>query len=404
MQPFRFLHAADFHLEQPLAGLSKIPDSLRESAVDAPLLAAQNVFDAAVDNEVDFLVLAGDVLNPIAAGPRAITFLLEQFERLLEEQIGVYWLAGEVDHPGRWPAAAKLPENVHCFTPQIVERITHYRDEEPLARLIGFSGIDPQRIRPSDVLSGDADFTLGVAYGLADSEKLSTTDVRYWAMGGQHESATNELDGKIIQYAGTTQGRTIKETGVHGCTLVTVDVNGQPSTKQIATDLIRWHQEEIDAEQDATPAQVYEVMSERMLNLSVEADGRALLVQFRVTGLHQFGKHRGFRGVADAWKQQLRSDFADHSPVAWTDRVEIDPPAKLPSSWRKEKTLLGDFLQEIDELRADPSEPLELVQFLSDELLHNLSDTVRLTDPNRRREVLREAAMLGVELLRGDEC
>ena len=53
-EPFRFLHASDLHLEQPLAGLDEIPDHLRDRLVDAPLAAARSVFDAAVAEAVDF--------------------------------------------------------------------------------------------------------------------------------------------------------------------------------------------------------------------------------------------------------------------------------------------------------------------------------------------------------------
>ena len=71
--PFRFIHASDFHLEQPPTGLLEIPDHLREVLIDAPLNGAHEVFEAAVSDAVDFVVLAGDILDPLAAGPRTDT-------------------------------------------------------------------------------------------------------------------------------------------------------------------------------------------------------------------------------------------------------------------------------------------------------------------------------------------
>ncbi|HJS06952.1 MAG TPA: metallophosphoesterase, partial [Pirellulales bacterium] len=62
MPAFRFLHTSDFHLEQPPAGLAEIPDHLRDLLVEAPYRAAANVFQAAIESEVDFVVLAGDLV------------------------------------------------------------------------------------------------------------------------------------------------------------------------------------------------------------------------------------------------------------------------------------------------------------------------------------------------------
>ena len=42
-RPFRFVHASDFHLEMPLAGLAEVPDHLREPLLEAAYTAAARV-------------------------------------------------------------------------------------------------------------------------------------------------------------------------------------------------------------------------------------------------------------------------------------------------------------------------------------------------------------------------
>ena len=64
MPAFRFLHASDFHLERPPAGLAELPDHIRDVLVEAPYRAATNVFEAALAHEVDFVLLAGDIVAP----------------------------------------------------------------------------------------------------------------------------------------------------------------------------------------------------------------------------------------------------------------------------------------------------------------------------------------------------
>src|SRR6476661_10190276 len=96
-QHFRFLHAGGLALDQPLAGLSEVPEPLIEPFIDAPLSAAQKVFDAAIEERVDFVALTGDLVDLARPSPRAIAFLLDNFERLDAHGIAVYWACGRLD-------------------------------------------------------------------------------------------------------------------------------------------------------------------------------------------------------------------------------------------------------------------------------------------------------------------
>ncbi len=122
---FQFIHASDFHLEEPLHGLTSVPEHLRDLLIDAPFAAARRVFDTALAEEVDFVVLAGDVLQPRGAGPRGIEFIRRHLARLHDRQIGVYWAAGSIDGPNQWPSSVPLPESVHRFPEGSVTAATH---------------------------------------------------------------------------------------------------------------------------------------------------------------------------------------------------------------------------------------------------------------------------------------
>ncbi len=69
---FRFLHAADFQLDVPLHGVVEVPDTLREWMIDAPYLAAERVFDTAIQERVSLVVLSGNLLDLDAPHPRSI--------------------------------------------------------------------------------------------------------------------------------------------------------------------------------------------------------------------------------------------------------------------------------------------------------------------------------------------
>ena len=82
----------------------------------------------AIADEVDFVLLSGNLLDVDLTGPRGMIFLIEQFERLRQRRIEVYWAAGEVDAAERRSASFRIPDNVRIFSSLRPEEITVSRD------------------------------------------------------------------------------------------------------------------------------------------------------------------------------------------------------------------------------------------------------------------------------------
>ena len=110
--PLRFIHASDFQLHQPLAGFAHAPDDMRQMLVEAPMAAARAVFDAAIVNSVDFLILSGGLIDIPRAAPASVRLLIDQFKRLADKDIRIYWAGSTTDGPDKWPGGLPLPENV----------------------------------------------------------------------------------------------------------------------------------------------------------------------------------------------------------------------------------------------------------------------------------------------------
>ena len=108
---------------------------VRELLIEAPYQAAEQVFETALAEDVDAVLLAGDVLNVDRAGPPAIVLLLDQFSRLGDRGIPVYWAGGAVDAPDLWPRSVALPQNVHVFPVGRVETLDLVRSGEAIARV-----------------------------------------------------------------------------------------------------------------------------------------------------------------------------------------------------------------------------------------------------------------------------
>jgi hypothetical protein len=78
--------------------------------------------------------------------------------------------------------------------------------------------------------------------------------------------------------------------------------------------------------------------------------------------------------------------------------------ATLPPEWYEQEAIRGDFLREVRQYQMNPDEPLALEEYLDPRhLAGTLSASVAIRDPQHRERVLREAALLGVDLLSGEE-
>jgi DNA repair protein SbcD/Mre11 len=417
-RPFRFVHAGDFHLERPLMGVAEVPEHLRNLFCDAPYTAAAKVFEAVLAEDAEFLLLSGDILQPSGTGPRGPLFLVEQFARLAERDIGVYWAGGAVDSPEAWPTALRLPQNVHVFPLGRVEELTLERDAGSLARLAGV-GRDRQRtFRPGDFTADPTGlYTIAVAHGDADLSALQARAIDYWALGGRHDRSTPLGGQQVIHYCGSPQGRCPEESGVHGCTLVQVEAQHQTRTSLIPTDAVRWLNQRI-AVDETTSREDLETRLRDHLHALLEAAPRvsnpangdgtapstALLISWTIAGSGPLLAQLRRGKLAGELLQWLRSDYGYVSPAAWSLSLDVELVETLPPEWYEQETIRGDFLRAVRQLQMNPEEPLALESYLSEtHLAGTLSAAAMPAGKAARDCVLREAAALGVDLLSGEE-
>jgi exonuclease SbcD len=171
-RPFRFVHAADLHLEEVPRGVAHVPTHLTDLFLQSPYRAAERVFEAACSEHADFLVISGDLLDPARTGPRGPLFLVEQCEKLAARGIAVYWAGGAVDSPDAWPPSVHLPDNVVVFPVGRPEEVVFSRQSEPVARLLGASRTQGRRLRPNEYAAEPGGlFTVAVTHGGADPNR-----------------------------------------------------------------------------------------------------------------------------------------------------------------------------------------------------------------------------------------
>src|SRR5262249_30878399 len=104
----RFIHCADIHLDSPLRGLARYEGAPVEEVRSAPRRAFERLIDFAVQERVDFVVVAGDLYDGDWQDFNTGLFFTRQMARLGESGIAAYVLRGNHDASSRITRALRL--------------------------------------------------------------------------------------------------------------------------------------------------------------------------------------------------------------------------------------------------------------------------------------------------------
>ncbi len=398
-ESLKFIHSSDFHLDQSIKGLAELPSHLIEVLANAPYISAQKVFDLAIAERVDFVLLSGDLFDSDSGNARAAAFLLGQFERLAEKDIHVYWAAGEVDHPDRWPSSIELPNNVLTFSSSIVEQIDHRRDGVTVARIMA-SGYDPKR-RTADIFDAPDDGILNIAlsHGEFESSTLTGNGIRYWALGGRHKSSKLEKPGCLVCYPGTPQGRTPKESGIHSFNLCRVDSAGKLRVQAVECDRVRWLPQKVTISEHVRIEELKNELGERALKIMADTTDQVILCKWFLATDGDFNPRiRGRKWNAELL-QWLRDEFGRTDHGLWSVNVRVESPKNLPIEWYEEDTILGEFMRATGRYQSDESMKLNFHDYMPTTVDGALTAGIAQTTAARREEILRQSTLVGVEYL-----
>lgn len=399
----RFVHASDFHLERTLGGLVSVPTWLRDDFIDAPFQAAENVFEVALKEDVDFVVLSGDILDVETAGPRAIDFLLRQFHRLLESKIKVYWSGGKVDDPDLWPAEITLPKNVHVFPTGGSQSVEYKRKKRVVATLVGRSCLTADKCRAADFSAPQSTGAkIAVAHGKFDKRSLQKQSFDYWALGSRHNEKTLYQEQSAARYSGSPQGFTPEEVGPHGCSLVTIE-HGRVSCRNTPTQVIRWHREPIQLSADASRKDLEHSIRNQLKTLRSTRKGEDLaLITWTVSCNGLLSKDLRNGSTCTSILKSVTRDEGETDRGFVSVAIENEPRT-IPDSQFEEESIMGDFLRTIRDYENEPDRIIDLAEYLPETTIrHEVVSALTMASPADRKAILRRVAALGVELLSGE--
>lgn len=336
---FRFLHAADIHLDSPLHGLSRYDGVPAEEVRGATRAAFDNLIQRAIDEEVDFVVVAGDLFDGDWRDMGTGLYFARAMGRLNQFGIPAFILAGNHDAESVISRSVPWPPNVRQFSAGKPE--THMLSEFGVA-IHGQSFATPAVTDNLVLAYPDAvghSFNIGMLHtalagrqGHADYAPCSVDDLKakqydYWALGHVHEFEVVCEEPHVV-FPGNIQGRTIRETGAKGAVMVTVEDGSVVSLERVELDVLRWVDTNVDCS-DSTVADAPQLMREALLATWRGTSGRLPLV-VRLSLVGSSPQAGGFLDAAAALRDDARAVATSISPDLFIEKVRVlvAPPAE----------------------------------------------------------------------------
>ncbi|MBF0849915.1 DNA repair exonuclease [Gluconobacter sp. R75690] len=314
MSSFRFLHAADIHLDSPLRGLSRY-EGLPEAEIrGSTRRALDRLVETALTEKVDFVVLAGDLYDGSWQDVGTGLYMVRALSRLVQAGIRVVTLSGNHDAQSVIARELPLPEGIDHFSYDAPQTL-HWPELGVALHGQSFRDRhvtqDMTRSYPAPVAGC---FNIGVlhtslsgygeheTYAPCSVETLSAKGYDYWALGHVHAREI-VCEHPWIVFPGVLQGRHARETGACGCELVTVEDGIVRSVEFVECDVVRWCRLELDVSGMQTMDAVLGAARQAMENALSDAGGRTVIARIVLTGRSVLHDRLC---ASQAWKEDLR--------------------------------------------------------------------------------------------------
>ena len=363
---YKFLHAADLHLDSPLHGLERYEGAPVDEIRSATRRAFDNLIELAIDEAVAFVLLVGDLYDGDWKDYNTGLYFVERMARLRDTGIRVFIVAGNHDAASQITKHLRLPDNVTLFSTRKPERVV--LDDLNVAIVgQGFATRAVTENISQDYPQGDPQlFNIGLLHTCLDGKPghepyapctvdgLRSKGYQYWALGHVHKREEVSQDPWIV-FPGNIQGRHIREVGPKGCTLVTVDGGEIVEVKHRDLDVMRWCRCELNVAASETVDDIYEQVREAFQSASDAAEGRPVAVRLALHGA--CAAHSALHAGGERWTQEYRALASGLGGAGiWLEKVSIKTTLLLSAEEAIERDdALSGLLRGIRDMELDAS-------------------------------------------------
>ncbi len=369
---FRFVHTADLHLDSPLRSLAMRNVDLAQLIGDATRQALIAIVDLCIDEQVNALIIAGDLYDGDQTSMKTARFVASQMQRLHEAEIATFIIRGNHDALSRITQELILPPTVTVFGGRS-HAVDIVHGDLTLA-IHGLSFAKPHapesllekyhRPAPDTVNIGIMHTSLAGApghdlYAPCKAADLHEWGFDYWALGHVHVRAQHAGNHMVVM-PGMPQGRDINEAGEKTVTLVTVNDDCSITLEERATSIAQFERIPVDLASATTWREAAELI-EQGIGTARDATRSAHLVgRLRLTGATPLSwQLRRDRDLLLAETEQRTEGYGK----TWIEKIEIATTVPISTS--------------AGSVTADPV--LELGELMRSDIIrqHGVRDIVR---------------------------
>ena len=339
---YRFVHTADIHLDSPLRSLALRNPELGELIGNATRQAFVNIVDLCLYEQVDALLMAGDLYDGEQTSMKTARFLASQLRRLHEAGIGVFIIRGNHDALSKITHELVLPDSIKVFGGR-AEAVAIERGQHGFPIVIhGLSFARPhapESLVPKYKPPVEGAVNIGMMHtslaGAAGHDPyapcritdLQATGFRYWALGHVHKRSVTEGDCTIVM-PGNPQGRDISEAGPKTVSLVTVTDDGTIHVEERNASVAQFERVALDATGIADWRDLAAALSTSLRQARDAVSVNHLVARVKIGG-----------GTPLAWRIRrdldlLKTEADDRASViggCWVEKLEIGCQASTPT-------------------------------------------------------------------------
>ncbi|WP_052350270.1 metallophosphoesterase family protein [Paenibacillus gorillae] len=373
--PFRFIHAADLHLDSPFRGMSKAPEALRAQLMASTFGALRALTETAVREQVDFIVLSGDLYDSADRSLKAQLLLVKEWERLQEHGIAVFVIHGNHDPINGSRAELQLPASVTVFGADRMEyRPAYCRSGELAAFVYGMSygtrHVTDNLAAAYETEPG-APFHIAMLHGNVNGdashdpyapcsldELVGGKGFDYWALGHIHTRQVLHQYPHVV-YPGNIQGRNPREAGERGCYIVDVSASRAVTLTFTPLDELRWLEAELPIAGIVSEQELLGKLDELADRLALSGEGRSVMLRLKLTGrgpLHAKLTDALVRRTLLEQLQETRTESV-HEVWSWIYALEANTSSELQlEGLADEDSFAGELSRVTAALLADKGE------------------------------------------------
>ena len=361
---FSFLHTADLHLGSPFLGLSSSDEELARLVSSASREAFEELVAQAIERQVNFVVIAGDVYDGDWKDTTIGQFFNRQMARLARSGIPVFQVRGNHDAESVITGAVTLPPTVHSFSSRKVDT---FRIEDLKVALHGQSFANRAITDNLALKYPKPDpgwFNIGVLHtscdgrpGHANYAPCSVQDLlqrgyQYWALGHVHTYEELHSNPPII-YPGNLQGRSIRECGPKGAVLVEVQDGDVSDHSRLCLNRIRWALIYADLARIDTEAEAFKTIRDEIQREVDQAGGTPIVFRMVLSGSTPL--HRKLHSEPGRLADEVLAAANHCTDSIWLESVKLQTSEPSLSTAGQDSPLATlDLKAMLNSLRGSP--------------------------------------------------